>query len=55
MRVYHEKQNVVTCFETIDEDDLDFLYRCNTFIYKEQKESEKNLENYYIKLEFTYF
>lgn len=53
--VYHEKNKIETCFETTNEENLDFFYEHVEFYYKERNESEKNLEKYYIKFELTYF
>ena len=55
VNVFHEKENVITSFDTTDENDFDFLYVLIGFPYKEKIESEKKLNKYHIKIVFTYF
>ena len=55
VNVFHEKENVITSFDTTDENNLDLLCDSVQFLYKEKKESEKNLNKYHVKIEFTYF
>ena len=54
VHVIHEKNNVEEVFDTTEREDLDELYEVG-FVYKEKTGSQKNVENYYIKLEFTYY
>lgn len=54
VHVIHEKNNVEEVFDTTEREDLDELYEVG-FVYKEKTESQKNIEKYYIKLEFTYY
>lgn len=51
----HEKNNIITNWDTTYSNALDYLYTYTSVLYKETKESENKISKFYVKIDITFF
>lgn len=51
----HEKNDIITNWDTTNSDALDYLYTYSSYLYKEKKENVEKISKFYVKIDITFF